>query len=193
MSQKHVREHGSLVAISSASARPKRTDEYTGHGCYEPKFQNHKPRLLKPRHAFILEAIKFATRRFTQPSLPLIEPSVNRSQANGHDREHHQVVRQDKPSFVNGNVGSEICSWDDQEGPRINPRGTNKAVIDLWGVCSITRAARRLKRVRRAHRHCQGMSVDMPVNAGLLCYKRDGFMLVLVWRVLKTPWREGAR
>lgn len=48
---------------------------------------------------------------------------VNRSKAHGHDREHHQVVCQHKPSFGVGNVGSEICRWDDQEDPRINPRG----------------------------------------------------------------------
>jgi hypothetical protein len=61
---------------------------------------------------------------------PAFSASVNRSEAHGHDREHHQVVRQHKPSFVVGNVGSEIRSWDDQE----DLSGTNKAVCLLISV-----------------------------------------------------------
>jgi len=56
------------------------------------------------------------------PSWSFVERHVNYSEANGHDREHHQVVRQHKRSLVVRNVGSEIRSWDDQEDPRTNAR-----------------------------------------------------------------------
>jgi hypothetical protein len=62
------------------------------------------------------------------PPLPLVKRNVNRSKANSHDRQHHQVVRQYKPSFFVGNVGSENTFLGWTKKAQGSTLGANKVV-----------------------------------------------------------------